>query len=167
VAGGSWQCYRARVEQVGSQTINKSLKLLSAALHLAKDENVIASMPKIHFLPEDDARAIVPPTEEQYTALIRGAEQLRPLAPLLPEVVELLGEFGLRPGELFHLTWGSVDWNLGQGENRGALRVEEQGRTRMLGAERWIPKNRKHRTIPFTVRGRTILEKLHAKASPK
>src|SRR6185436_19462677 len=53
----------------------------------------------------------------------------RPAAP--GEVVELLGEFGLRPSELFHLTWGSVDWSLGQGANRGALRVEEQG----LGAE--------------------------------
>jgi integrase len=161
------QRYRARVEQVGSQTIDKSLKLLSAALHLAKDENLIASVPKIHFLPEDDARAIVPPTEEQHQKLLHGAEQLRPIAPLLPEVVELLGEFGLRPGELFHLTWGSVDWSLGQGENRGALRVEEQQRIRMLGGERWIPKNRKHRTIPFTLRGRAILEALHAKASPK
>jgi integrase len=83
------------------------------------------------------------------------------------EVVELLGEFGLRPGELFHLTWGSVDWNLGQGANRGALRVEEQQRTRMLGAERWIPNNRKYRTIPFTLRGRAILEALHAKANPR
>jgi hypothetical protein len=60
-----------------------------------------------------------------------------------------------------------VDWNLGQGENQGAFRVEEQGRTRMLGGDRWIPKNRKHRTIPFTLRGRKVLEKLHAKASPK
>jgi len=50
--------------------------------------------------------------------------------------VELLGEFGLRPGELVHLTWGSVDWNLGQGANRGALRVEEQGRTRMNKKQR-------------------------------
>jgi hypothetical protein len=62
----------------------------------------IRKVPKINFLSEDDARAIVPPTEEQYQALICGAEQLRPIAPLLPEVVELLGEFGLRPGELFH-----------------------------------------------------------------
>src|SRR5687767_12074725 len=161
------QRFRARTEAIGAQTINKSLKVLSAALRLACDEEVIAKVPKINFLPEDDARAVLPPTEEQFQALIRAAEQLRALAPLLPEVVELLGEFGLRPGELFHLTWGSVDWNLGQGANRGALRVEEQQRTRMLGAERWIPKNRKYRTIPFTLRGRAILEALHVKASPK
>jgi integrase len=37
----------------------------------------------------------------------------------------------------------------------------------MLSGERWIPKNKKHRTIPFTLRGREILEALHAKASPK
>jgi len=61
-----------------------------------------------------------------------------PRSSHLPEVVELLGEFGLRPGELFHLTWGSVDWNLDQGENRGALSVEEQGRTRMLGGDRCL-----------------------------
>ena len=60
-----------------------------------------------------------------------------------------------------------MDWNLGQGENHGALLVEEQQRIRMLAGERWIPKNRKHRTIPFTLRGRAILEKLHSKASPK
>ena len=62
--------HRARVERVGAQTINKSLKLLSAALNLAKDEGLIASVPKIHFLPEDDARAVIPLTEEQYQLIL-------------------------------------------------------------------------------------------------
>jgi hypothetical protein len=41
-------------------------------------------VPQINFLPEDDTRAVVPPTEEQYQALIRWPEQLparRPAAP--------------------------------------------------------------------------------------
>jgi len=83
------QRHRARVERVGAQTINKSLMLLSAALNLAKDLGLLAAVPKINFLPEDDARAIVPPTEEQYRALIGAAEQLRPVAPLLPEGLAL------------------------------------------------------------------------------
>jgi integrase len=37
----------------------------------------------------------------------------------------------------------------------------------MLGGERWIPKNKKFRTVPFTLRGREVLEKLHAQANPK
>src|SRR6266849_3435221 len=157
--------YKPRCTEVGNQTVNKALKLLSSALRLAHEEGVIDKLPRINFLPEDDARAIVPPTEEQYQALIRGAETLRPVAPLLPEVIELLGEFGLRPGELFHLTWGSVDWSLGDGENQGALRVEEQKRTRVHGGKTWVPKNGKFRYIPFTLRGREILEQLRNTAS--
>lgn len=159
--------YRPRTQEVSSATLNKSLKLLSAALHLAADEEVIVKVPKIVYVPEDDARAIVPPTEEQYRALIQAAEQFRPIAPLLPEVIELLGELGFRPGELFHLPWASVDWNLGEGANRGAVRVEQQKRTRMMGGQRWIPKNRKFRTVPFTLRAREILERLHREANPK
>ena len=37
----------------------------------------------------------------------------------------------------------------------------------MLGNERWIPKNRKFRVVPFTIRAREVLEKLHRQASPK
>src|SRR6266849_7950623 len=152
--------YKPRRTEVGNQTVNKALKLLSSALRLAHEEGTIDKLPRINFLPEDDARAIVPPTEEQYQALIRGAQGLRAIAPFLPEVVELFGEFGLRPGELFHLTWGSVDWKLGVGENQGALRIEEQKRTRVVGGKPWLPKNRKFRWVPFTSRGREILEQL-------
>jgi hypothetical protein len=42
-----WAALPAAVDQVGAQTSNKSLKLLSAPLHLAKDENTIANVPKI------------------------------------------------------------------------------------------------------------------------
>jgi integrase len=160
------KAFRPRAKSVGAQTINKSLKLLSAALRLAHDEELLGKLPKINYLPEDDARAILPPTEEQFRAMIRGAEQLRAIAPLLPEVIELLGEFGLRPGELFHLTWASVDWTMGVGENQGAIRVEEQKRTRVVGGRAWVPKNKKFRFIPFSVRGREILERLYAAAKP-
>src|SRR6266849_173597 len=159
--------YRPRAKSVGAQTINKSLKLLSAALHLAHDEGLVIKLPKINYLPEDDARAILPPTEEQFRAVIRGAEQLRAIAPLLPEVIELLGQFGLRPGELFHLTWASVDWTMGVGENQGAVRVEEQKRTRVVGGKAWVPKSKKFRFIPFSLRGRELLERLYVGAKPK
>jgi len=161
------RAYRPRAKNVGAQTINKSLKLLSAALRLAHDEGLVMKLPKINYLPEDDARAILPPTEEQYRAIIRGAEQLRAIAPLLPEVIELLGQFGLRPGELFHLTWTSVDWTMGVGDNQGAIRVEEQKRTRVVGGKAWVPKNKKFRFIPFSLRGRELLERLYADARPR
>lgn len=159
------QAYRSRVEEVGSQTINKSLKVLSAALRLAADEGVISRVPKINYLPEDDARPVMPPSEEDYRAFVEAAAHLRPIAPLLPEVIELLGELGLRPGELFHLTWGSVDWSLGEGDNKGAVRVEEQKRTRVVGGTTWKPKNRKWRVVPFTLRAREIFDRLRADAA--
>jgi integrase len=161
------QRYRPRTEKVGNQSINKSLKVLSAGLRLAMDENLIVRVPKINFLPEDDARSVIPPTTEQYRQLIAGAEQLRPIAPLLPEVIELLGELGLRPGELLHLPWSSVDWHLGEGENVGAVRVEEQKRTRMLGTERWVPKNKHYRVVPFTTRAKEILTGLYERVRPR
>ncbi len=159
--------YQARQDTVGAQTINKSLKVLSSALRLAFDEGVITRVPKIAYLPEDDAKAIVPPTMEQFRAQIQAAEQLRSVGPHLPEVIELLGEFGLRAGELFRLPWASIDWTLGEGENRGAIRVEEQRRTRVVGDKPWVPKNKKFRIVPFTIRGRAILEKLHSAAKPR
>src|SRR5512142_3276228 len=58
--------YKARKSELGSQTINKSLKVLSAALRLACDEEGIAKVPKIECLPEADAKAIMPPTEDEY-----------------------------------------------------------------------------------------------------
>jgi hypothetical protein len=62
--------YRPRAKSVGARTINKSLKLISAALRLAHDEGLVIKLPKINYLPEDDARAILPPTEEQLRAII-------------------------------------------------------------------------------------------------
>jgi integrase len=156
--------YRPRVGAVGAQTINKSLKVLSSALHLAHDESKIVAVPKIGLLPEDDAEAIVPPSEEQYLALLRAAPQQRRLAPLLPELIEFYAEFGLRPAEALHLEWGSVDWKIGVGENRGAIRVEQQKRTRVVGGETWKPKNRRWRMVPCTPRGRELLEKLREQA---
>jgi integrase len=155
--------YRARVTACASQTINKTVRILSAALRLANDEEIIPKVPKLNFLPEDDARPIMPPTDEQYRALIEAARTFVPVAAHLPEVVELLGEFGLRPAELLHLTWHSVDWDLGMGNNQGGIRIEEQKRTRVVGGQRWIPKNKKYRVVPFTARGREILLALQAR----
>ncbi len=97
--------------------------------------------------------------------LICSAGVLREEAALLPEVIELLGEFGLRPGELFHLTWQSIDWELGQGKNKGAIRIEEQKRTRVVEGKRWVPKNKKFRIVPFTARGRAVLLRIKEMAS--
>jgi integrase len=144
----------ARIGECSSQTINKSLKILSTALHLAHDEEVIANIPKINYLPEDGQLLHL---VEQYNDFVRAAENLRGEAALLPEAIEILGEFGLRPGELFHLTWQSIDWELGQGENKGAIKIEEQKRTRVVGGKKWVPKNKKFRIVPFTARGRAVL----------
>ncbi len=93
--------YKPRCTEVGNQTVNKALKLLSAALNLAHEEGVIDKLPRINFLPEDDARAIIPPTEEEYRALISGAETLRPIAPSSLKSLNCSENSGYGPASCF------------------------------------------------------------------
>src|SRR5574341_357274 len=83
----------------------------------------------------------------------RKCEELRQLAPLLPEVVEFASETGLRRAELFHLAWRSVELQ------RAAIRIETQAKSRVVNVKTWKPKNNKWREVPLSRKARSILER--------
>lgn len=146
---------RPRGTRVGAQSINKSLRVLSSALRFAQREGLLETMPYIEMLPETEAKRVHGPSLAEYQHVLLAAERLRPLAPWLPEVVKLVAEFGLRPGEVFSLPWSSVDWtHQGNGTLRGCVYVEEQKRSG------FIPKMGKRRLVPMSPRGREVLQTL-------
>jgi integrase len=147
---------KPRCEVLCHNTINKSLQCLQALLNLAHAEQVLGAAPRVDMLPTDDSRPVLPPTEEQFQALLARCADFRGVAPLMAEVVEFDSETGLRRAEIFNLTWGSVDLA------RAALRVEMQSKARLVNGKVWRPKHNKWREIPLSARARTILEDLGA-----
>ncbi len=150
-------------------TVNKSLQVLKSALRFAQEEGLVATVPTIRLLRASDAKRVRGPSRAQFAQLLEAsrplAEELsahNPEAQWLPEVLVLLSEFGLRPAELFRLTWASVSFDHhGDGAGRGAIYVEEQTR---LGFK---PKNGKRRLIPMSALAREALQLLKArKPSP-
>ena len=152
---------RPRVERVSHVAINKTLSVLRAALNLAFKEGLFAGQPRVELLPEDDVLPIVPPTDTELHAILNEARapELLEVAPLLPEAIELAVETGLRKEELFRLTWRSVDTSLGP-NREGAIRVEEQTRSRLVGGKKWTPKNGRFRVVPLSPRAREIIANL-------
>ena len=156
----------ARTKTVNNASINKSLSVLRAALHLAHREGVIDAAPRVELLPEDDSQIITPPDDATLNTILAAAELQRNTAPWLPEAIELSIETGLRKGELFNLTWRSVDWAAGP-HGEGALHVAEQTRGRLVGGKAWKPKNRKSRTVPLSPKARELLETIRGEEIPK
>ena len=145
---------RRKCTELTNATINKSLQCLKALLNLAHREGTIANAPKIDMLPNDDSTPVIPPTEEEFKALLAASVGYKEVASLLPEVIEFAAETGLRRGEVFNLTWPSVDMV------RGALRVEMQVRGRLVNGVAWRPKHNKWREVPLSERARAILKRL-------
>jgi integrase len=144
---------RARkCEALSNATINKSLQCLKALLNLAHREGVIPTAPLIDLLPTDDSEPVIPPTEEQYAAVLAACELFRPVAPLLPEVTDFAAETGARRAEVFTLSCRSVDLV------RGTIRIEKQAKARLVNGQPWRPKHNKWREIPLSARARAILE---------
>jgi len=137
--------------------INRILGTLKAALNLAATEGLITSAPRVKLLPRDDSRAIVPPSDTEFEAILEASRQFVEPAPYFPEVLQIAAETGLRLSELFNLSWRSVDFSLG---DTGALRIEEQQRTRIVGGKPWKPKHLKFRVVPLTPSLRALLEEL-------
>ena len=137
--------------------INRILGTLKAALNLAASEDAIAAAPKVKMLPQDNSKPITPPTDTELQAIVEASRQFHEVAPHFPEVIQLAAETGLRLSELFNLTWGSVDFSMG---DTGGLRVEEQHRARIVGGKSWKPKHLKFRVVPLTPLARELLEGL-------
>jgi len=142
--------------ELTNNTINKCLQCLKATLNLAFEEGVIGRAPRIDLLPLDDSRTIDAPTDEQYARRLSSAPELRALAPYLPEVIEFAADTGLRKGEIFSLTWGSVDFE------RRAIKIERQGKTKSVNGRAWRPKHNKFREVPMSGRVHEILQTLYA-----
>jgi integrase len=112
-------------------------------------------------LPTDDSKTVLPPTEEEYAALLKASAGFREIAPLLPEVIEFTAETGLRRGEVFSLQWSSVDLD------RGAIRVEMQQKGRLVNGVAWRPKHNKWREVPLSAKAKAVLKKVAGgKAEP-
>jgi len=143
---------RVRCAEFSNATINKSLTLLRAVLNLAHNERVLSIKPKIDLLPEEDSTAVVAVSEKQFQTLVKTCELYRDVAPLMPEVVEFAADTGLRVGEVFHLTFGSVDIG------RVCVRIETQRHTRVINGRAWKPKNCKVREVPLSKRALEIVK---------
>ena len=110
--------------------------------------------PKIDMLPTDDSRTVLPPTEEEYAALLKASKLFLDIAPQLIEVIEFTSETGLRRGEVFTLPWASVDLP------RGAIRVEMQQKGRKVNGVAWRPKHNKWREVPLSAKALAVLKKV-------
>jgi len=154
---------KSKVDTLGSLTVNKQLEQLKSSLRLAVEEGKLAAVPKVRMLPTDDAQEVVPPSEEEFSRIVRAAAEFRDVAPLLPEVTEFAGETGLREEELMKLLWSQVEFTVG---NRGALRIERRTRGRSRGGKPYRPKHGKTRTVPLSGRARAILDELKQKFRP-
>jgi integrase len=150
---------RTRCAELTNATINKSLQCLKALLNLAHREGELLAAPRIDLLPEDDSTTVIPPTEEEFLALLEASERFHSIAPLLREVIEFTAETGLRRGEVFALTWKSVDMR------REALRVEMQARGRVVNGVAWKPKHNKWREVPLSEKAQAILLKRKEEAT--
>ncbi len=152
---------RSRTKKLSRHTVNDILAALRSGLRLAEAEGLIPAAPRINLLPSDDSEGVVAPSEEDFQALLEACEEFRENAPYLPEVVEFFGLTGLRSGEVFNLTWRSVDLA------RRAVRIEKQRRARMVNQRIWTPKGRKFREVPLSQRALEIMEQVAAETRPQ
>lgn len=126
------------------KTINTRLGTLRRMLSLAVDWSIIAAVPRIEFMDEDDTtprflsdqemRALLDATEPHWRAMV------------------LVGlRTGLRVGELRGLQWGDID------AARRALQVRrtDPGRRHMDATS---PKGKRERSVPLTNEALAVLE---------
>ena len=142
---------KTRCKKLSDTTINKSLQLLKTALHIAYNDRLTSRPPRIKLIRQDDSKAVLPPSEEDFRKFLESCEQCRQWAPYLPEVVLFAAETGMRKTEVFTLTWKSVDWE------RGLIRIEEQPTFKLTDGSNWKPKNLRNREIPMSGKVRGIL----------
>jgi len=64
--------------------INRILGTLKAALHLAEMEGLITKAPPVKFLPRDDSRPVMPPTETEFDAIVETSKQFLEIGPHFP-----------------------------------------------------------------------------------
>jgi integrase len=145
---------RPRIEALAPLSVNRILGTFAAALRLAERERIIQRAPRVTLLPADDSAPLVPPSGEELQAVLVVADDYRPIAPLMPEAIEIAAETGMRAGEQFTRTWRFIDFKMG---DTGAIRIEKQPKAKLIDGKVWTPKYKKARIIPLTPRARELL----------
>jgi integrase len=122
-------------DEAAPATVNRELAALRAAYRLGLDNNVIAAMPRIKLLPENNVRRGF--AEAKQVELI-----CKRLKPDVADGVRFALLTGWRRTEVFTFTWSQVDWS------GGFVRLEP-GTT----------KNQEGRAFPITPPLRALLER--------
>jgi integrase len=128
----------ARKRELGGPgAARKVLRLLSAVLRWAKDEEMIADIPfelRELNLGGDGMREVVITSAEEYARLFATMDELTAKGTLRPEVrafFMLLASTGLRRGEAWTLRWRQVDLNRRQitlTNSKGSKLARQRGR---------------------------------------
>ena len=120
--------------------VNRIMATLAAALRLAEREDLIVKAPQVDLLPKDDSAPIYPPTDTELSSILKTATLFTDAAPFMAEAIELAAETGMRAGEEFTRTWGSIDFKMGE---TGAIKVERQIKVKLVPPQQnlWVPQS--------------------------
>lgn len=143
---------RHHLRTVGSGRANVVLWTFRQLLQVAKRHGHVGTLPEIRPFSKDRPERIKCYTPEDFERLVAGAAQVSNRALV---AVLLMGDAGLRIGEVAALQWDDVDLDVGE------LKVQAT----MWRGSRGSPKSGKSRTVPLTTRLRDALDELLRKHS--
>jgi len=97
--------YKAGNRPVSLSTIHRELSIIRAILNWGVSRNILPGSPMTGYkMPKRDDKVIVPPSQEDFEAILKHA------APHCQRLILLSYYLGLRPGkEAFGITWAQVD----------------------------------------------------------
>ena len=109
---------------------NRALRTLRRMLGKAAELGIIAAAPKIKLFKEEGRSALI--NDEAEAKLLAVAKQL------LRDVLTIMLDCGMRPGEVFQMCWEDIDWD------RNVIFIP-RGKTRL--ARRFLPMSERIITV--------------------
>ena len=109
---------------------NRALRTLRRMLGKAAEWGIIAAAPKIKLFKEEGRSALI--NDEAEAKLLAVAKQL------LRDVLTIMLDCGMRPGEVFQMCWEDIDWD------RNVIFIP-RGKTRL--ARRFLPMSERIITV--------------------
>jgi integrase len=122
---------QARLEDVGTASVNGALRTLRRALHLAEEWKIIQKAPKIKLLPNEHQREFVIKDD-----LLKKMLEHKDCTDFLKKLIPFLIDTGLRISEALALTWDHIGLKPKQGAGLGWVYVEK-GKSKY--AKRYVP----------------------------